>query len=97
MSKKNVLWSRMERPTEVARYQHLELKGKDENYFSCKLCGGSSYRLGNMTMGVLWKHMTNSKHQKNVAANVKSQVKMSFTANKVSEIVVLQILPSHQI
>ena len=37
-----------------------------------------------MAMGTLKNHMTYSKHQKNVA-NVKSQVKISFTANKVSE------------
>ena len=59
-------------------------KGKDENYFSYKYCGGSSHRLGKMTMCALWKHTTYSKHQKNVA-NLKSQVKISFTANKVSE------------
>ena len=35
-------------------------------------------------MGTLKNHMTYSKHQKNVA-NVKSQVQISFTANKVSE------------
>ena len=51
-------------------------KWKDENSFSCKLCGGASLRLGNMAMGALKKHMMYFK-QKNVA-NVKSQVKISF-------------------
>ena len=37
-----------------------------------------------MAMCALIKHMAYSKHQKNVA-NVKSQVKIYFTANKVSE------------
>ena len=35
-------------------------------------------------MGALKKYMTHSKQQENVA-NIKSQVKIYFTANKVSE------------
>ena len=37
-----------------------------------------------MAMGALKKYMTHSKQQENVA-NIKSQVKIYFTANKVSE------------
>ena len=84
MSKKMYYNPEWEDPQKYPDFSCWTTKGKDENSFSCKLCGGSSLRLGNMTMGALIKHMTYSKHQKNVA-NVKSQVKISFTANKVSE------------
>ena len=84
MLKKTYYDPEWEDPQKYPDFSSWILKEKNENSFSCKLCGGSSLRLGNMAMGAVKKHMTYSKHQKNVT-NVKSQVKIYFTANKVSE------------
>ena len=57
-------------------------KGKDKNYLSCKLCGGSSLRLGNMVMGALKKHDILNTRKMLQMSSLKS---IFFTANKVSE------------
>ena len=84
MLKKTYCNPEWEDPQKYPDFSSWTSKGKDENSFSCKLCGDSSLRLDNMAMGALKKYMTHSKQQKNVA-NIKSQVKIYFTANKVSE------------
>ena len=84
MSKKTYYNPESEDPQKYPDFSSWISKGKDENSFSCKLCDGSSLRLGKMAMVALKQHMKYSKHQKNVA-NVKSQVKISFTGNNVTE------------
>ena len=53
MSNKTYYFPGWEDPQKYPDFSSWISEARDENYFSHKLCGGSSHRLDNMTMGAL--------------------------------------------
>ena len=96
MLKKTYYDPEWEDPQKYPDFSSWILKEKNENSFSCKLCGGSSLRLGNMAMGAvknIW-HILNIRKMLQMSSP-KSRFILQLT--KSLKVVVVQILPSHQI